>query len=183
MPAACGICRPFQILSGPKDGSKVGSIYQLSKLKRMASGAWKGRKAIPQAVRVEYQRLYGPGVEAIFWSPPGTAAQEAKTRYAEWQALIQRRVTALQEAGPVEGSTSRNGKPALWQGSGIGGSSASMKRIRERAAIGLNCMRSGGTPLSIRPVTLRLGKSICMHQRSGKNSTLCWLVKRGQISS
>src|SRR5260370_29556605 len=22
----CGICRPFQILSGPKDGSKVGSI-------------------------------------------------------------------------------------------------------------------------------------------------------------
>jgi integrase len=77
----------------------VGSIYQLSKLKRMPSGAWKGRKAIPQAVRVEYQRLYGAGVEAIFWSPAGTAAQEAKARYAEWQALIQRRVTALQEAG------------------------------------------------------------------------------------
>jgi hypothetical protein len=65
----------------------------------MPSGAWKGRKAIPQAVRVEYQRLYGPGVEAIFWSPAGTAAQQAKAGYAEWQALIERRITALREAG------------------------------------------------------------------------------------
>jgi integrase len=81
----------------------VGSIYQLSKLKRMPSGAWKGRKAIPQAVRVEYQRLYGPGVEAIFWSPAGTAAQQAKARYAEWQALIERRITALRDAGGGRG--------------------------------------------------------------------------------
>jgi hypothetical protein len=86
------------MLSGPKGRSKVGSIYQLSKLKRMPSGAWKGRKAIPQAVRGEYQRLYGPGVEAIFWSPAGTSLQQAKTSYAEWQAQIGRRITALQEA-------------------------------------------------------------------------------------
>src|SRR5215470_13147190 len=95
----CGICRPFQILSGPKDGSKVGSIYQSSKLKRMPSGAWKGRKAIPQGVRVEYQRLDGPGCEAIFWAPAGTTPQQTKADYAEWQALIERRITALREAG------------------------------------------------------------------------------------
>jgi integrase len=77
----------------------VGSIYQLSKLKRMPSGAWKGRKAIPQAVRVEYQRLYGPWREAIFWAPAGTTPQQAKAGYGEWQALIERRITALREAG------------------------------------------------------------------------------------
>ena len=77
----------------------MGSIYQLSKLKRMPSGAWKGRKAIPQAVRVEYQRLYGPGCEAIFWAPAGTTPQQAKAGYAEWQALIERRIAALREAG------------------------------------------------------------------------------------
>jgi hypothetical protein len=81
----------------------VGSIYQLSKLKRMPSRAWKGRKAIPQAVRVEYQRLYGPGREAIFWAPAGTTPQRAKAGYAEWQALIERRVTALREAGAGRG--------------------------------------------------------------------------------
>jgi hypothetical protein len=56
----------------------MGSIYQLPKLKRKPSGTLKGRKAIPQAVRVEYQRLYGPGCEAIFWVPAGTAPQQAK---------------------------------------------------------------------------------------------------------
>jgi hypothetical protein len=36
----------------------MGSVVQLSKLVRKESGAWKGRKAIPQTVRIEYQRLY-----------------------------------------------------------------------------------------------------------------------------
>lgn len=76
----------------------MGSVYQLSKLKRMASGAWKGRKAIPQAVRAEYQRLYGPGREAIFWAPAGTAPGQAKARFAEWQALIECRISTLRQA-------------------------------------------------------------------------------------
>src|SRR5260370_42041283 len=69
----------------------------------MPSGAGKGRKAVPQEVRVEYQRLYGPGREAIFWAPAGTTPQRAKAGYAEWQALIERRITALREAGAGRG--------------------------------------------------------------------------------
>jgi hypothetical protein len=75
----------------------MGSVLQLSKLVRKESGAWKGRKAIPQTVRIEYQRLYGPGCEAIFWRPAGTTAQQAKAEFAEWLALIERRITVLQE--------------------------------------------------------------------------------------
>jgi integrase len=76
----------------------MGSVFQLSKLMRKESGAWRGRKAIPQTVRIDYQRLYGPGCEAIFWRPACTTAQQAKAEFAEWLALIERRITALQEA-------------------------------------------------------------------------------------
>ncbi|HEY2530443.1 MAG TPA: hypothetical protein VGJ20_21335 [Xanthobacteraceae bacterium] len=73
----------------------MGSVYQLSKLKRTPSGAWKGRKA--------YQHLYGPGCEAIYWAAAGTTPQQAKARFAEWQALIERRIAALREAGSGRG--------------------------------------------------------------------------------
>jgi hypothetical protein len=158
----CGICRPFQILSGPKDGSKVGSIYQLSKLKRMPSGAWKGRKAIPQAVRVEYQRLYGPGVE--FWSPAGTAAREAKAEYAEWQALIERRATALRESGAGGRDLTQRQAHALagewyrWFVRLHEDNPGACSHWAEVHEVWWNSL-----PLLMRPVTPRLGKSTCAH--------------------
>jgi hypothetical protein len=87
------------MLPGSKDGSKVGSIYQLSMLKRTESGVFKGRKAIPQAARAEYPRRYGPGVEATFWSPAGTDPRPTKADYVAWPAQIERRIAALREAG------------------------------------------------------------------------------------
>jgi hypothetical protein len=94
----------------------MGSVLQLSKLVRMESGAWRGRKAIPHTVRIEYQRLYGPACEANFWRPAGTTAQQAKAEFAEWLALIEHRITVRQEAscGRAIDLTQDNKRPMRW---------------------------------------------------------------------
>jgi integrase len=74
-------------------------MFRLSNLKRIKSGAFKARKAIPAAVRAAYQRLYGQGWEAVFSLPAGTSPSVAKTQYTEWLALVERRIAALQSNG------------------------------------------------------------------------------------
>jgi hypothetical protein len=70
-------------------------LFRLSSLQRIKSGAFKARKAIPVAVRAAYQRLYGQGWEVIFTCPAGTSPSVAKTKHAEWLALIERRIATL----------------------------------------------------------------------------------------
>jgi integrase len=70
-------------------------MFRLSSLLRTKSGAFKARKAIPVAVRSAYQRLYGRGWEVIFSLPAGTSLSVAKTKHAEWLALIERRIATL----------------------------------------------------------------------------------------
>jgi hypothetical protein len=107
-PCSCGNLRNLQTLSNPVPSKRrVQSGVNLPVVE-VEAYALRGLESpegnqSPQAVWVEYQRLYGPGVEAIFWSPAGTAAQQAKAVYAEWQALIERRITALREAGAGKG--------------------------------------------------------------------------------
>jgi hypothetical protein len=74
-------------------------MFRLSNLKRIKSGAFKARKAIPAAVRAAYQRLYGQGWEVIFSLPAGTCPSVAKTQHAEWLALVERRIAVLQSNG------------------------------------------------------------------------------------
>jgi hypothetical protein len=74
-------------------------MFRLSNLKRIKSGAYKARKAIPAAVRAAYQRLYGQGWEVIFSLPAGTSPSVAKTRHAEWLALVEHRIATLQTNG------------------------------------------------------------------------------------
>lgn len=70
-------------------------MFRVSNLKKIKSGAFKARKAIPAAVRAAYQKLYGQGWEVIFTLPAGTSPSIAKTQHAEWLALVERRIAAL----------------------------------------------------------------------------------------
>jgi hypothetical protein len=161
----------------------VGSIYQLSKLQRMPSGACKGRKAIPRAVRVEYQRLYGPGCEAIFWAPAGITPQQAKARYAEWQALVERRITALREAGAGRGQDLTQREAGALAGEWYRwfvGLHEENPGARSHWAELQDVWWNSLVDTAADPET---GKSTRRHQRSGKNSTPCWLVTRGRTSS
>jgi integrase len=89
----------------------VGSVFSVSRLVRSSSGAWKSRKAIPASIRAEYQRLYGQGSrsrskfawEAIFSEPASTPFHRAKALHAEWLALVNRRIEALNGARASEG--------------------------------------------------------------------------------
>jgi integrase len=77
-------------------------MFRVSNLKKIKSGAFKARKAIPALVREAYQRLYGQGWEAIFRAPPGTPPSVAKTQYAEWLALVERRIAGLLASAATE---------------------------------------------------------------------------------
>jgi hypothetical protein len=64
-------------------------------LKRVRSGAFKARKALPEDIREAYAKLYGQRWEAIFWAPAGTHPDWAKFLHAEWLVAVERRVMAL----------------------------------------------------------------------------------------
>jgi hypothetical protein len=76
----------------------MGSVFQLPKLKRDKSGAWRGRKALPVDVRAEYAALYKARREAIFWRLASTPAAQAKAEFADWLALVERRIASIRAA-------------------------------------------------------------------------------------
>ncbi len=82
----------------------MGSVFQLSKLKRVKSGAWRGRKALPADVRAKYAALYNVRREPVFWRAASIPATQAKAEYAEWLALIERRISAIREARGGKGA-------------------------------------------------------------------------------
>jgi integrase len=59
-------------------------MFRVSNLKKIKSGAFKARKAIPTAVREAYQRLHGQGWEAIFRAPPCTAVKDERSASRRW---------------------------------------------------------------------------------------------------
>ena len=58
-------------------------------LTQNANGAYRARKRLPDDVREEYGRLYGPSVEAKFFAPASTTAHDAKQLFREWEAEVQ----------------------------------------------------------------------------------------------
>jgi integrase len=73
----------------------MGSWFCVSRLGRSKSGAWKSRKRLPEDVRLEYQRLYGPGWEVKLTIPADTPPEKAKARHAAWLAEVEGRVATL----------------------------------------------------------------------------------------
>jgi integrase len=69
------------------------------------SGSIVHRKGIPEAVRADYQRLYGQRWEAKLTLPAGMKRQEAKVRISEWTAEVESRIAAIRAAQRGEGQS------------------------------------------------------------------------------
>jgi integrase len=67
----------------------------MSSLNKTKSGTYSSRKRIPQDVRDEYGRLYGPRHEAKRTFPASLTVSEAKARHAEWSSEIETRIATI----------------------------------------------------------------------------------------
>jgi integrase len=67
-------------------------------LRQDGKGNYTARKRLPDDVREEYGRLYGPRYEAKFYAPKSTKSHEAKRLYGEWLAEVERRIEAVRAA-------------------------------------------------------------------------------------
>lgn len=72
-------------------------------LRQNSSGSYGARKRLPEDVREEYGRLYGPRYEAKFSVPARTERQDAERRFHEWKAEVDTRIAAIQAARKGEG--------------------------------------------------------------------------------
>jgi integrase len=69
--------------------------FQVSGFKRLRSGAFRARKAIPADVRAEYQATYGQGWEAIFHADPSVPLGLVRSQWSSWLSLVEGRIAAL----------------------------------------------------------------------------------------
>jgi hypothetical protein len=69
--------------------------FAMTALTRLPSGAYAARKGIPKDVQEEYARLYGVRWEAKCTWPASLKPQVAKTKYGEWIAEIETRISAI----------------------------------------------------------------------------------------
>jgi hypothetical protein len=60
-----------------------------------SKGNYRVRKRLPDDVREEYGRLYGPRYEAKFFAPKTVTKQEAIRRFGEWLAEIEARIATI----------------------------------------------------------------------------------------
>lgn len=71
-------------------------MLSVARLKRVRTGAFKARKALPEdIIREAYAQVYGQKWEAIFWAPAGTPPDRVKLLHAEWLVEVERRLMAL----------------------------------------------------------------------------------------
>jgi hypothetical protein len=72
-------------------------------LRRLRSGGFVARKAIPKDIRDAYAKLFGKAWEEKLNIPPGTPAHAAKAKHGEWLAEIETRIASLRAAQRNEG--------------------------------------------------------------------------------
>jgi hypothetical protein len=63
------------------------------------------RKAIPQDVRADYERLYGQRWEAKLTLPAGMKSQQAKVRISEFTAEVESRIATIRARQRGEGQS------------------------------------------------------------------------------
>ena len=66
-------------------------------------GNYRARKRLPDDVREDYGRLYGPRREAKFSAPASTKPQVAKQRFNDWLAEVEGRISAIYAQRKGEG--------------------------------------------------------------------------------
>jgi integrase len=77
----------------------------VSGFKRLRSGAYRARKAIPVDVRAEFRAIYGQSWEVIFHADPATPLARVRSQYASWLALVEGQIAALRAAKGGVGRT------------------------------------------------------------------------------
>jgi integrase len=77
--------------------------FTMPKLKRLKSGAFSARKAIPKDARDEYWALFGGGWEERFYAKAGTPLGEAKRALSDWLAEIERRISVIRDEAAGKG--------------------------------------------------------------------------------
>lgn len=77
--------------------------FRMAALNKTANGTWSARKVIPQDVRAEYQRLYGPAWEVKFSAPADVSRHEAKARCGEWIAEVETKINSIRAAAKGDG--------------------------------------------------------------------------------
>ena len=77
--------------------------FPMPKLKRLKSGAFSARKAIPKDVRDEYRGRFGGGWEERFYAEAGTPVGDAKRLLSDWLAMIEGRISAIRDEAAGRG--------------------------------------------------------------------------------
>ncbi|MDE2284328.1 MAG: hypothetical protein KGK33_06910 [Hyphomicrobiales bacterium] len=75
----------------------------MATLRQDANGNFRSRVRLPDQVREEYGRLYGPRVEAKFFAPASVGLHGAKQKFREWEAEVVSRIAAIRAAQRGEG--------------------------------------------------------------------------------
>ena len=75
---------------------------RMVKLRRDSRGNYSSRRCIPDDVRAEYARLYGPRCEVKFSAPARVGSAEARRRFREWDAEIIGRFEAIRDASAAK---------------------------------------------------------------------------------
>ena len=78
-------------------------VLRMVSLGRDTRGNYKARKRIPDDVREEYGRLYGPSFEAKFYAAASTNRHEAERQFDEWKAETNARIAAIRAQRKGEG--------------------------------------------------------------------------------
>jgi hypothetical protein len=79
------------------------SLKMVALIRCKKSGAYIARKGIPADIRQAHQQLYGSYWETKFYAGGNVSAEEAKRRFAEWQAEVSARITSLRRTARGEG--------------------------------------------------------------------------------
>ena len=75
----------------------------MAQLRQNPNGSYSARKRLPDDVREDYGRLYGPRYEAKFSAPVGTKRQDAERQFHEWKAETDTRIGAIRAQRKGEG--------------------------------------------------------------------------------
>ncbi len=70
-------------------------VVRMVTLRQDSRGNYSARKRLPDDVREEYGRLYGPRLEAKFSASASDGPQEAKRQFHEWQTEVGGRIDAI----------------------------------------------------------------------------------------
>src|SRR5262245_20265649 len=92
------------VLGGDRVHKRVHKrALRMATLTQDSKGNYRARKRLPNDVRDDYGRLYGPRVEAKFFASASTKRHEAKQLFGEWLSEVESRISNIRAQREGEG--------------------------------------------------------------------------------